>query len=160
VNLGVDSAITVPSPDGVVTVYEEADKLFQIKNRPIGIATCGLGTIAGRTVGSYIREFQINDPKNVIQGAADVKLVVEELRFFHEVYTNNVAPMLEKQTGNPLEQIPSDRMPIIGFVVGCTSCFGTDGRGNWLSNLGPAFERDTNRSHSATSRDTCPRLCA
>lgn len=58
--LGVDSAVTVWSPKGgIAKVYENAEKLFQIAEKPVGIESFGIGALGSRTIGSYIREFEI-----------------------------------------------------------------------------------------------------
>jgi hypothetical protein len=43
--LGVDSAVTIFTADGtgIAKVYEQAEKLFQLSNRPIGLAFYGAG---------------------------------------------------------------------------------------------------------------------
>src|SRR2546422_625642 len=87
--LGADSAITLPGPPvvpgqplppnvmhgGVLKVYEDADKLFSLGERPIGVATFGAGVIGNRTLGSYLREFVVRDPQQVISGQTTVQQV-------------------------------------------------------------------------------------
>lgn len=67
---------------GVVKVYENAEKLFQLAEKPIGIASFGIGALGARNIGSYIREFEILDPNNVVTKPSTVKATVEELRSF------------------------------------------------------------------------------
>lgn len=118
--LGVDSATSVPSPSGVMKIYESADKLFQLGARPIGVAAFGLGGILNRTIGSYLREFEHLDPNGVLNAApATMDKVVEELRgFFYRIYMSTLAPALAQELKMPFEKIPPDKIPIIGFVVG------------------------------------------
>jgi hypothetical protein len=117
--LGVDSAITIPSPTGVAKVYEKADKLFQLKDLPIGVATFGLGTLQNRSIGSFLREFEINDPNKVLSNYQSLASVVEEMRvFFSGIYMSTVAPALAKEIGSPFERIPPDKKPVLGFLVG------------------------------------------
>jgi len=117
--LGVDSAVTLPSPRGVLKVYEHAEKLFQLGEKPIGIATFGEGAIGARSIGSYIREFEIANPNNVITRPSTMKDVVEALRlFFLQVYQNTVIPAIESQTGKKFEEIPDDQKPVLGLAVG------------------------------------------
>jgi hypothetical protein len=117
--LGVDSAVTLPSPTGVVKVYEEGEKLFQLGTRPIGVATYGLGGILNRTIGSYLREFEVTNPNNVLSTNNSLDVVVEELRsFFHSIYMATIAPAIATQLKVPVEKVPPDKLPIIGFVIG------------------------------------------
>src|SRR5437879_2866980 len=81
--LGVDSAVTIPTPTGGVgKVYENAEKLFQLGSRPIGIAVFGLGTLGNRSLGSYIREFEVRNPGGLVTGTGTVEQIVEALRTF------------------------------------------------------------------------------
>ncbi len=124
--LGVDSAITLsgslvdqPSVVGVVKVYENAEKLFQLYDKPIGIATFGIGTIRGRSIGSYIKEFEIKDQNNVVTKPAKIKDIVEELRiFFSDIYEKTIVPDIETQTGKKFDKLPQDKKPLLGLVVG------------------------------------------
>jgi len=51
--LGVDSAVTIHDSQGlVVKVYENAVKLFQLGEKPIGIAAFGIGALGNRIIGS------------------------------------------------------------------------------------------------------------
>jgi hypothetical protein len=44
--LAIDSAVTLPDGGGgVAKVYENAQELFQVADRPIGIAAFGLGAL-------------------------------------------------------------------------------------------------------------------
>lgn len=117
--LGVDSAVTVPSPQGVIKIYEEAEKLFQLSHRPIGIANYGLGAIGTRSIGSYLREFEVKDPVGVVSGKGSVGDVVEGLRsFFMSEYEREVIPALEKELKKPFAELTQQEIPALGFVVG------------------------------------------
>jgi hypothetical protein len=49
--LGADSASTLAGPDGVINVYFNAEKLFNlVKGVPLGMAVYGLGGLDGRSV--------------------------------------------------------------------------------------------------------------
>ena len=78
--LGVDSAVTLGDSVTVLKVYENAEKLFQLGKKPIGIATFGIAAIGARGIGSYIREFELLDPNSVVSQPSTVKDVVEALR--------------------------------------------------------------------------------
>lgn len=119
--LGVDSAVTVPAPGGVSTVYENADKLFQFGNRPIGIATFGLGSMEARSIGSYLRQFQLEN-SNIVDAENTISDIVEALRsFFMSKYTDLVIPAIERaaqQQKKELKDIPLEQWPDLGLVVG------------------------------------------
>ncbi len=117
--LAVDSAITLGGPAGVVKVYEHAEKLFRLQNKPIGIAFYGQATLGARSVGSYLREFEYTNPGDVLTDGKPIAEVVEALRqFFMDKYQETVAPTLEQQTGQPLDQIPLEQRSQLGIVVG------------------------------------------
>lgn len=118
--LGVDSAITMSDNQGrVVKVYENAEKLFQLGDNPVGIATFGMGSIGTRSIGSYIREFELEDRNNVVTNHGDIKDTVEELRkFFQEKYHETIVPLLEHQENMEFKDIPINKKPVLGLVVG------------------------------------------
>lgn len=111
--LGVDSAVTASAATGgVLKVYEKADKLFQLSNSPIGIATFGIATILQRTVGSYLREFELQNPNNVLTNQSKLDAIVEELRsFFFTTYMNTVVPEIEKELKVPFNEVPAKKSP-------------------------------------------------
>lgn len=117
--LGVDSAVTMQAVGGVAKVYENAEKLFQLGKRPIGVAVFGLGTLGNRSLGSFVREFEVRDPGNVVSADNTVKEVVEGLRkFLFDEYHQLVVPELERATGTPFNQIPREQVPALGMAVG------------------------------------------
>ena len=119
--LGVDSAVSIPHPQGkgIEKTYENADKLFRLGELPVGIAAFGLSAIGERGIGSYIREFEIKDPQRCVSQYEDLSNVVEKLRIFLlQQYTNIVVPALEAATNKSFSQIPPQNIPEIGLVVG------------------------------------------
>lgn len=118
--LGVDSAVSLPAPGGVAKIYENAEKLFQLGDKPIGIAVFGLATFGARSIGGFIREFEVADPNGVVTtNEVNVSDVVEELRsFFMGIYQNHIVPALESDTKKKYNEIPKDQLPVVGFVVG------------------------------------------
>ncbi len=124
--LGVDSAVTLggtvagqPDIKGVIKCYEHAEKLFQLGEKPIGLAAYGLGSIRNRSIGSYIREFEILDPNQCISGMPTVKDIVEEVRkFFMDIYQQTIIPDGEKVTGKKWDEIPQQQKPKLGLVIG------------------------------------------
>ncbi|HZS94921.1 MAG TPA: hypothetical protein VFA78_09000 [Chloroflexota bacterium] len=118
--LGIDSAVTILTQDGtgIAKVYEQGEKLFQLTDRPIGIAFYGAGGIGARSMGSYVREFALTDPGAVGKGAA-LDATVEALRaFLLAKYQETIVPALEKSIGKSFAEIPDDKKPTVGVVVG------------------------------------------
>jgi hypothetical protein len=115
--LGVDSAVTVFDANGISKVFEDSDKIFQLGLLRVGIATYGLAGLEGRTIGSFIREFErqaaiTGNPK---LSELPIQEVTEELRkFFLTVYTRYA----ESTFGIPFIQIPSDKKGSLGLIVG------------------------------------------
>lgn len=118
--LGVDSAVSLFDASGqVAKVYENAEKLFQIGEKPIGIAAFGLSILGARGIGSYLREFEINNPSGIISNEATVQNVVEELRkFFMQIYQTTVIPELEVQKGKKFAELIDKEKPVLGLAVG------------------------------------------
>jgi hypothetical protein len=131
--LAVDSAVTVPDPaGGVAKIYEHAQKLFQIGERPVGTAVFGLGTLGNRTIGSYIREFEQQYSNELATaGTMDgIRDVVETLRaFFLDRYMAQIAPALEEHHKTKFDELAPDQIPVLGLVVGGFS------RGAFLSEV-------------------------
>lgn len=118
--LGVDSAVTLSDAKGqVAKVYENAEKLFQLGEKPIGIAAFGLAILGGRGIGSHLREFEIQNPNNIISNPASIQNVVEELRkFFMLVYKTTVVPEVETQKRKKFAELTDKEKPILGLAVG------------------------------------------
>ncbi len=118
--LGVDSAITFSDSKGrVAKVYENAEKLFQLGEKPVGLANFGMAMIRSRSIGTYVREFELEDPNHVVSRPASMKKIVEELRkFFTQIYKNTVITDFESQTGKKFTDLPDRQKPFLGLVVG------------------------------------------
>ena len=117
--LGVDSAVTIGDPQNPVKVYEDAEKIFQLSDLPVGVAIYGAASFGQRTIGSYLREFEIRNPSGVLsspkQGVEDI---VEELRsFFMGEYTKTMVPLVESARGKKFDEIPDDERPGLGLIV-------------------------------------------
>lgn len=118
--LGVDSAVTMSNQQGqIIKTYEHAVKLFQLGEKPVGIATYGMGALGNRIIGSYVREFEMEDPEHVVTRDATMEDIVEQLRnFFLIKYRDIQIPIIENQTGKKFEDIPNDDKPALGLAVG------------------------------------------
>jgi hypothetical protein len=96
--IGVDSALTVLGANGVERVFEDGAKLFQL-NKKMGVATYGLAGIAGRSIGSFLYEFESTHQDMEHQPMAEI---AESLRaFFYEAYTKYI----ESVHGMPFDEI-------------------------------------------------------
>jgi hypothetical protein len=149
--LGADSQTQLlgqPAPNqplSVIKTYSNAKKLFEIKGKPIGILTYGIGNIGERSIESHIVEFADAISQEKI---SDVKTIAEKLLSklsdaFHAVYP--AVPKIDPShslgivvagysDGNPLAEewefvIPQDTQI---RVVLPTNVFGANWRGIWL----------------------------
>ena len=116
--LGVDSAVTVSCGQST-KIYDNAEKIFQLGNKRVGIAIYGLAGLGERSIGSFIREFESKDPAGVIARDCPMSEIAEALRlFFQEAYLRTVGAWLEGIKGKPFDQIPLMEKPLLGLVVG------------------------------------------
>jgi hypothetical protein len=77
------------------------------------VATYGLGALGMRSIGSYVREFEVRDPNGVVEAENTVAEVVEALRtFFMDGYNREILPHLQAQN------LPREQWPVLGLVVG------------------------------------------
>lgn len=146
--LGVDSAVTMPGKDGgVANVYENAEKLFPLGERPIGIAIFGLAVMGGRSLGSYLIEFETKDPNNVVSAGNSISDVVEELRsFFYQKYQSELVPSLERSLEKEFEEMDPNEIPSFGLVVGGFS------HGQYLSEIWEILIPHNSQPNSATQK--------
>ena len=80
--MAVDSAITMFDSQGAITkVFLDAEKIFRLKEMRVGIATYGVASLHGRTLGSFIREFTAA-AENADLDTLPLSEVVERLRKF------------------------------------------------------------------------------
>jgi len=134
--MGADSAVTVSgrieSPDGrskegVLKVYNEAEKIFQLYDLPlhklpVGVMTYGVGMLGERTLESYIGEFEYEYNKyNKDRALSDLAIngIAEKLKeFFTEKYEAFFKVPLEQKFGQKYEEIPLKNKPLLGLVIG------------------------------------------
>lgn len=108
--IGVDSALTVTNANGIQKVFEDGEKLFQLADR-IGVATYGLAGLEGRSIGSFIREFERS---NQGIGSQPIAKTVEALRsFFYDVYSRFASTIFAK----PFEEIDKATLTPLGLIV-------------------------------------------
>src|SRR5258705_11642407 len=116
--LGVDSAVTLPGPAGVLKNLRKCREAFQLGDKPIGAAFFGLGSFGTRGMGSYLRQFHSQNREALATTLTKMAQVVEAIRqFFSERYLQIIVP-LEQETGKPFAQIPPENRPVLGIVIG------------------------------------------
>lgn len=108
--LGADSSTQVfgTAPDGkqgILKVYQNAQKLFQFQKLPVGILIYGLGNIGKKSISTLLREF--SDAHKYVP---NVDYKIEEiatrlLDFFKNVYSE------------PFKGIKDESKPILGFLI-------------------------------------------
>lgn len=108
--LGCDSATQISGRDskgkiGVLKVYQNAKKLFQFGDLPLGFLTYGIGNIGKKSIRTIIREFEKGYDFSSNK-ACQVKDVAEELfSFIHNAYEKEY-PKLDKK-----------KQPALGFLI-------------------------------------------
>jgi hypothetical protein len=117
--VGVDSAVTISFGAGKTNIYEDAEKIFQLGERRIGIATLGLAGIGERSIGSFIREFEFVNFGNAMDDGREVREITESLRdFFYQAYAGVIIPAVEALRKVPFQQVAIADRPSLGLIVG------------------------------------------
>jgi hypothetical protein len=113
--IAVDSATTMIDASGSISkVFLDADKLFQLGDLRIGLATYGLASLHGRTIGSFVREFLVESGDSDL-GSLSLREVVERLRsFFFDSYRS----YFEALYSMPFGEIDASSKGQLGLVVG------------------------------------------
>jgi len=116
--LASDSASTVagasvtpegqPGPQGVVKIFFNSTKIFQIGKLPVGIITWGAGSFQSRTVASLVEEFEnLDEIRKLQRQALDVKLLTEKIWNF-----------MSSKSDDLFTNIPTEGRPQTGLMVG------------------------------------------
>ena len=124
--MGVDSALTIHGTintpagpqDGIVKVYNDAEKLFPLYELPIGIVTYGVAILNLRTIDSYIREFEHKHDKEEVKSWTIQKISQDLWTFFNEKYRDAFAAALEREHGKPFDEIDVSHRPTLGLMIG------------------------------------------
>jgi hypothetical protein len=117
--LGVDSAVTVAAGGDHVKIWENAEKLFQIADRPIGAAIYGLAGFGDRSIGSYLREFELSNPNGVLTAQNDLASVVEAIRLFlHDKYHATIVPAIQAAGQDFDQALQNGTAPALGLAIG------------------------------------------
>lgn len=142
--MAVDSAITMFSGTGTISkVFLDADKLFQLGKLKVGIATYGVASLHGRTIGSFVREFA-GDKANADLPDLDLKEIVERLRKFIFAYYRSFG---EQVYGKPFDEIDDNLKGILGLVIGGFS------PGSFQSEIWEIMIPTNKTEHSAVQRN-------
>ncbi len=94
--------------NGVQKVFEDGEKLFQLKSR-IGIATVGLAGLAGRSVGSFLYQFE---QTHALDGQT-IQEIAEQLRAFFLAEYVKYAEMVYEKPFNEIDTALSN----LGILV-------------------------------------------
>ncbi len=114
--IAVDSATTLIGSDGNISkVFPDVDKLFQLGDLKVGIATYGIAAMKGRTIGSFIREFAVDRQNVGTLPELNVSEIVERLRIF---FVGHYREYFEDIHQTPFDQIPDNMKGNLGLVVG------------------------------------------
>ncbi len=117
--LGVDSAVTVVASSDHLKIWENAEKLFQIGARPIGAAIYGLAGFGDRSIGSYLREFELSNPGSVLTTENELAAVVEAIRFFlADKYHATIVPAIQAAGRDFNQELQAGTVPVLGVVIG------------------------------------------
>lgn len=108
--LGADSATQITGRDtsgnvGVLKVYQNARKLFQFQQLPVGILTYGIGNLGNKSIETLLREYNGNHPIPSTGPFKVSEIVDNLLEFFKTLYD-------QQFSGSPPEQ-----KPVLGFYV-------------------------------------------
>ena len=115
--LASDSASTVQGgvvtkgggsgPSGVLKVFFNATKVFQIRDLSVGVLTWGAASIRGRTVASLVEEFEnTDDVRKIDRDTLDVKDLTQKFWKFMGESSQRLLP-----------GIPQEGRPRTGFVI-------------------------------------------
>jgi|GEM_PF-1222043 len=124
--IGADSAVTVQGAvntpqgrqEGILKVYNDAEKVFSFYSLPVGIVTYGLSLLKQRTIQSYIRQFEHEHTvKDVLEWKLE-KIANEIWTFFNDKYRESFASALEEKHQKGFDEIPTNDRPGIGFMIG------------------------------------------
>jgi len=120
--MGTDSAVTIQGTyrgqEGVLKVYNDAEKLFRLHELPIAIATYGLSQLNLRTIESYIREFEHVYPEEEVVDLTLERIAQELWAFFYTRYKDSFGEALEQEHEKPFDEIEASKKPQLGLMVG------------------------------------------
>jgi hypothetical protein len=89
-----------------VKSYENAQKIFQLGDLPVGVLTYGAGNIGRRSVESFVREFS----RSQAAPGQDVAVDVEQI-------SRNFHTFMREQHTNTFGGMAPEQQPVLGFIV-------------------------------------------
>lgn len=126
--LGADSAITVTSSHAqlgslVAKVYNKADKVFPLSDLPIGVTNFGVAMMEGRSIGSYIEEFEAtvieknDDSRKEFQDMKLTDVATKLGKFFYNKYKFSIEDRIKPKHTEKKGAEENVGMPVLGLVV-------------------------------------------
>lgn len=123
--LGADSASTLAGPNGVVNVYFNAEKLFNlVKGWPIGAVTYGLGGLDGRSISSLAKDLRKElqpGSKTALDAASyTIEEVAHRVRsfFYEDRYAKQMPLRYAEPGGAEVISFPPMGFLVAGFSAG------------------------------------------
>ena len=101
--MGVDSAVTISFGLGKTNIYEDAEKLFQLGENQIGIATVGMVGFGDRGVAFILRCLKSKDIDGSMTQGRTLAQISESLAavLFYDTYAAVVIPAAEAAQKTP-----------------------------------------------------------
>ena len=94
-------------PAGVLKVFFNATKVFQIRDLPVGVLTWGSGSFRARTTASLVEEFENTDQvREIVAAKLDIRALVTQFWTF-----------MGGKSGEIFPEIPTEGRPRSGFVI-------------------------------------------
>ncbi len=94
-------------PQGIVKIFYNSTKIFQIAKLPIGVFNWGAASFSSRTVASLVEEFENKDEiQKLDKNKVNVKKIAKDLQDF-----------MLKKSDELFENIPKEGRPKTGFLV-------------------------------------------
>jgi hypothetical protein len=119
--LGADSATQIMGPglDGSVQLlktYQNARKLFQFQDLPIGILTYGIGNIGKKSIETLLRDFDRANPVSKSSMYSVQEVTTKVMSFFKSAYDEKHSDIKD-----------IEKKPVLGFYVAGYSNQSTEG---------------------------------
>lgn len=119
--LGADSATQIMGKDpqgnmAVLKTYQNAKKLFQFQELPIGILTYGIGNIEKKSIETLLRDFDRDNPVSSGSEYRVEDLTKKLFNFFKDIYDQKFGAIAEER-----------KKPVLGLFISGYSHLSTEG---------------------------------
>jgi hypothetical protein len=109
--LGADSATQIMGQDAngnnvVLKTYQNAKKLFQYRDRPVGLLTYGIGNIGKKSIETLLREYDLQNTVAVSPNSDVEGISRDLLTFFSNAYNQFYGHITDES-----------KKPILGFYI-------------------------------------------